>query len=137
MAKDYSTTYERIPPRNREKKKPLPAIRSEVRAEHKGTHSELLASCWLIKEGYLVFRNLSEHGIYDLVIYDEQDNSFKGIDVKTASYTLKVSGERVLSYPKSRYGNIPLVLVDPFGNVFWEDDKDKYVTLVNAELTPG
>ncbi len=35
--------------------------------KHNGTVSELIACTWLLKEGYEVFRNVSAHGLIDVV----------------------------------------------------------------------
>lgn len=37
--------------------------------KHKGAVGELLASTWLLKQGYEVFRNVSPHGIADMVAW--------------------------------------------------------------------
>ena len=59
-----------------------------METKHKGAHSELAASVWLLEQGFEVFRNVSPHGNTDLVAikYD----CILRIDVKTAqSNTLK------------------------------------------------
>ena len=37
--------------------------------KHKGSLAELLACAWLLKQGYEVFRNVSQHGKADLIIW--------------------------------------------------------------------
>lgn len=39
-----------------------------VLRKHRGAHSELLACAWLVARGCEVFRNLSPHGIVDIVV---------------------------------------------------------------------
>jgi len=49
----------------------------------KGDYSELLASAWLLKQGYEVFRNVSSVGPIDIVAVNEDETIL--IDVKTCS----------------------------------------------------
>lgn len=35
--------------------------------KHNGSHNELVAAVWLLKQGYEVFQNLSTHGAVDLI----------------------------------------------------------------------
>jgi hypothetical protein len=37
--------------------------------KHKGAVGELMASTWLLRQGYEVFRNVSPHGIADMVAW--------------------------------------------------------------------
>lgn len=50
--------------------------------KHKGAHSELIASAWLIEQGYEVFRNVSQHGYIDIIAI--KDGIVYKFDVKTA-----------------------------------------------------
>jgi len=50
------------------------------RWKHKGAHCELVATAWLLKEGYEVFRNVSQHGIIDVVAM--KDGLLHKFDVK-------------------------------------------------------
>jgi Holliday junction resolvase-like predicted endonuclease len=36
-------------------------------SKHKGAHSELVACAWLLRQGYEVFRNISDRGIIDII----------------------------------------------------------------------
>jgi Holliday junction resolvase-like predicted endonuclease len=38
-----------------------------VESKHQGAHNELLATVWLLRQGYEVFRNVSAHGPIDLI----------------------------------------------------------------------
>lgn len=62
--------------------------------KHKGARAELLAITFLLKEGYEVFRNVSPHGLIDIV-------ALKGgvsvhFDVKTAQITSD-GGKRLMA----------------------------------------
>ncbi len=49
--------------------------------KHKGAHSELIASAWLLSKGYEVFRNISPHGQVDIVAIRNSEVLY--IDVKS------------------------------------------------------
>lgn len=55
----------------------------EILTKHRGAFSELIACTWLLERGYEVFRNISQHGIADLVVF--RDGKILKIDVKTAT----------------------------------------------------
>jgi len=38
-----------------------------IHRKHLGTRAELIACSWLLKEGYEVFRNVSPHGLIDVI----------------------------------------------------------------------
>jgi len=52
--------------------------------KHKGALAELKATVWLLKQGYEVFRNVSQHGEVDLIALDPETKEILLIDVKTA-----------------------------------------------------
>jgi hypothetical protein len=52
-----------------------------VKGKHKGACSELVACAWLLEQGYEVFRNVSSHGLVDLIALKENIVTF--FDVKT------------------------------------------------------
>lgn len=54
----------------------------------KGVVSELKATQILINHGFLVYKNVSPHGIVDIIAMDEEGNMFL-IDVKTISFRKK------------------------------------------------
>jgi hypothetical protein len=56
-----------------------PAPRTAVK--HKGARSEFLAIAWLLGEGFEVFRNVSQHGNFDLIV--AKDGVMIPIDVKS------------------------------------------------------
>jgi len=49
--------------------------------KHKGAHSELVACAWLLARDYEVYRNVSQHGLIDLVAIKGPITIY--IDVKT------------------------------------------------------
>lgn len=51
--------------------------------KHRGAYSELIACAFLLDQGYEVFRNVSAHGLGDLVAW--KDGKFTVFDVKTVS----------------------------------------------------
>ena len=64
----------------------------------KGYFAEQLASAWLIKQGYWVFKNISQHGAVDCVAIDQKTHEIILIDVKIISRNKKGSTRsRVLS----------------------------------------
>lgn len=65
---------------------------ADVPKKHKGALNELLACAWLLQEGYEVFRNLSAHGLVDLVAI--RDGAIIKIDVKAGAYG--VGGREVI-----------------------------------------
>lgn len=38
-----------------------------IHRKHKGARNELAAACWLLEQGYEVFRNVSAHGSVDII----------------------------------------------------------------------
>lgn len=51
--------------------------------KHKGAAAELIASAWLLGQGYEVFRNISQHGKVDIVVKKPESTEVEFIDVKT------------------------------------------------------
>lgn len=54
----------------------------KINKKHKGAYSELRAILWFLKNGYEVYRNVSSHGICDMIV--TKDNELIKVDVKTA-----------------------------------------------------
>ena len=52
--------------------------------KHRGAESELRACAWLLKQGYEVFRNVSSHGIIDIVAVKQGIATY--IDVKSTEH---------------------------------------------------
>jgi len=53
--------------------------------KHKGASSELRASAWLLDQGYEVYRNVSQHGLADIVAVNYETGEVAYIDVKTCT----------------------------------------------------
>lgn len=49
---------------------------------NKGAFNEIMATAWLLKDGYYVFRNVSAHGPIDLIAMKQSEVHY--IDVKSA-----------------------------------------------------
>lgn len=96
------------------------------RDKHVGARSELKAAIWLSEQGYEVFRNISQHGPSDLIIYNPETNVFTPVDVKTGStYTTKngVIVKRGLRTEKQRAMGVRFLHVFP-NNILWDDQLD-------------
>ena len=59
-----------------------------------GSVSELKAIIWLLEQGYEVFNNVRAHGSADLIAWDEEQNIFLAIDVKTIKPYIKKDGTK-------------------------------------------
>ena len=60
--------------------------------KHKGSLAELLACAWLLKQGYEVFRNVSQHGKADLIVW--RGNGLPQlVEVRTAVIRPAVDGK--------------------------------------------
>jgi hypothetical protein len=57
--------------------------------KHKGAHSELTACAWLLRQGYEVFRNVSQHGLIDIIAI--KDGKTLLLDVKSGPSLASVS----------------------------------------------
>lgn len=71
---------------------------------HTGAVSELVASAWLLKLGYEVFRNVSGGGPGDLAIWNPLNDERHIIDVKTwsgANRSIKPSVPKSRSHPNA------------------------------------
>jgi len=63
-----------------------------MHAKHKGSLAELLACAWLLKQGYEVFRNVSQHGKADLIVW--RGNGLPQlVEVRTAVIRPRVDGK--------------------------------------------
>jgi Holliday junction resolvase-like predicted endonuclease len=75
--------------------------------KHSGALTELTACAWLLKQGYEVFRNVSAHGIADLVAYDPETRTYMPVDVKLQPLV----GTAALKQEQAEQG-IKLLIVD-------------------------
>lgn len=62
---------------------------SMIKRKHQGAHGELIACAWLLRQGYEVFRNISAHGIVDII--GMKDGIVELYDVKSGTNSLQVS----------------------------------------------
>jgi hypothetical protein len=65
---------------------------TKVDRKHIGAHHELIAIIWLLKQGFEVFRNVSQHGIIDIIAI--KGNETLRLDVKGAGYRTDGSQEQ-------------------------------------------
>jgi hypothetical protein len=79
----------------------------EIDRKHKGAWAELVACAWLLGRGYDVFRNVSQHGLADVVATNAHE--VLRIDVKLATQTTRP----VLSAEQIASGVIPLYVLSP------------------------
>lgn len=77
-----------------------------MRDKHRGATSELIAAAWLLRQGYEVFRNVSQHGEADLVAI--KGDEVIQIDVKTRPAAVNVNG-----YFKKVPDHVRVLLVHP------------------------
>ena len=91
--------------------------------KHKGATSELIATVWLLKKGYEVFRNVSQHGAVDIIARDSETGKIIFIDV-TSLHKRKTPNEETYHCKKSKFSNIKILAVDIETNyVYWSHDK--------------
>jgi hypothetical protein len=51
-------------------------LEKKCHQKHKGGRNELSACVWLLNEGYEVFRNVSQHGLVDVVAINREGKAF-------------------------------------------------------------
>lgn len=90
-----------------------------MEAKHKGACSELIASVWLMQQGFEVFRNVSPHGSTDVVAI-KYDCTYR-IDVKTANVSIMQDGtvRNYCSFKPPKGVRCLVVLSN--GNCMWGD----------------
>jgi hypothetical protein len=76
--------------------------------KHKGAYSELTACAWLLRQGYEVFRNISQHGRADVIAIKNNERLY--IDVKSDRPNEQGYYRRTAPPPGIAY-----LLVDPDG----------------------
>lgn len=103
-----------------------------MRNKHKGAISELRACTWLLDNGFEVFRNVSQHGIADLVAWKPRSNEFIAVDVKTVNTAIsnRVDGTIVLCYlyNKAIADGITLLYVYSDGEISWSKRENAILT---------
>ena len=83
----------------------------EVGSKHKAAYSEHLAIVFLLNEGYEVFKNVSQHGIYDLIAIDMDNDKVLRIDVKSANISKFGAKYRIKRSQKQISANVTLLYV--------------------------
>jgi hypothetical protein len=81
-----------------------------METKHLGSHSELLACAWLLKNGYEVFRNVSAHGAVDIIAL--KDGKILLLNVRSSPSLERKSR---LSAEDIKAGVLP-ILVTPNGS---------------------
>jgi len=78
-----------------------------MHAKHKGALAELQACAWLLKQGYEVFRNISQHGAADLIAWRPGELPIL-IDVRTFFYRLTADGKScsIVAPPNARHADV-------------------------------
>jgi hypothetical protein len=66
----------------------LTAIDASLHQKHKGAHNELVACAWLLRQGYEVFRAVSQHGVVDLIAI--KGGAVEYFDVKTLDWAARL-----------------------------------------------
>lgn len=100
----------------------------DIHHNAKGAVNEHIATAWLLKEGYDVFRNVSPRGRADLIAKKWDSEEWIAVDVKSEHFNLRGtgtmnSGQRAVAkeYASS---NIRYIVVNDDGTCRWYEDLD-------------
>ena len=95
----------------------------------KGSINEHLASAWLMKNGYDVFKNVAPVGRADLVAKNWQTGEMIFVDVKSESYdpdhcngVTEMSKRAARQAEKYKESNIKYLVVEDDGHCHWHGD---------------
>lgn len=108
-------------------RRPDPAKRDGPSPSRVGDMSEIVATLWLLKQGFEVFRNVGSDGPADLVALDRETGAVTKIDVKTRTAYATKNGE-VVSWSSGLKNyqlaiGVRLLVADPAtGTCFWADE---------------
>ncbi len=97
--------------------------------KHRGAHSELVATAWLLSQGYEVFRNVSPHGIADVIAVNFAAGEHLWIDVKTSNHIAAPDGSIMERCDSSRltgeqqHCGVRRLIVTRDGNCHWVEEK--------------
>lgn len=98
-------------------------IRVQVDPGFKGAINEQLATVWLMKQGYDVFRNQSPVGRADLIAVKWDDGEWLAVDVKSFGYNPNGDGivgeSQKKQADKYRGSDIKYLVVDDYGSCRW------------------
>lgn len=100
--------------------------RAEIHHNTKGAINEHIATAWLLKEGYDVFRNVSPRGRADLIARKWEDADWTPVDVKSEQFDLDAfspmaEGQREQAF-KYEGSGIRYLIVSDNGTCWWYDD---------------
>lgn len=88
--------------------------------KHTGAISEHKATVWLMQQGYEVFRNVSPHGKYDIIVRDPETDTFYPVDVTTGTlYESKTGKGMCLNYPRYKDHSKPILIVTHDDQFIW------------------
>ena len=102
--------------------------------KHRGAHAEHLATAWLLSRGFDVFRNVSQHGLADLIAIDFATGERLLIDVKSSNvgFYRVASGEQVAFEtvmdrltPEQRAAGVRCLAVMRDGSCVWADTVER------------
>lgn len=68
--------------------------------KHKGTLAELMACKALLSQDLEIFRNISPHGLCDIVSFNPNSGKLTPYDVKTVHYYINKNKEKTYYQPK-------------------------------------
>lgn len=101
----------------------------EVSPATKGAISEHIATAWLLKQGYDVFRNVSPNGRADLLAVDWVNDKTVRVDVKSRGFSPNGKGERASAdrgkFELNKGFDIRYLIVDDEGACEWYSDQPK------------
>ena len=96
---------------------------------HRGALSEFIDIQYLLERGYDVFRNVSQHGMADIVAIDFSVGHIFPIDVKTAHHSdngIELPKRKLT--PEQVQSGVSLMQVTHFGGVSWDHALAKIAT---------
>lgn len=102
---------------------------TEIEQRHRGAHNELVATVWLMKQGYEVFRNVSSHGPIDIIARRGHETLL--LDVKSAS-----KGSRVRITQEQAELQIAVLIVDSDDHCEIDHDPPTIAGLYAPRLCP-
>lgn len=102
----------------------------DIAKKHRGSRAELLASAWLLGQGFEVFWSIAQHGLADLIAFDPRTGSYIPADVKCESESRRsIGGSRRLSDRQKALG-VKKMLVDlDRGTVRWAPENNVVVAM--------
>lgn len=100
----------------------------EVHHNLKGSINEHIATAWLLKDGYDVFRNVSPRGRADLIAKKWDSEDWIAIDVKSEHFNLRgtgpMNGGQRNTSKQYELSNLRYIVVNDDGSCKWYHDLD-------------